>query len=91
MRIIINIVYIFASDSYKKPILISLIRKYRKIIIVMKRNKILVPYGSRKKIAKDTGFSDICVRDALNGVTNTENSRLIRDRALKFYEGVEIK
>ena len=57
----------------------------------MKRNKILVPYGARKKIAKDTGVTDICVGDALNGVTNTENSRLIRDRALKFYEGVEIK
>lgn len=57
----------------------------------MKRKKILVPYGARKKIAKDTGFSDICVRDALNGVTNTENSRLIKERALKFYEGVEVK
>lgn len=82
---------IFASDSYKGSVLISLIRKYRKLIMVMKRKKILVPYGARKKIAKDTGFSDICVRDALNGVTNTENSRLIRERALKFYEGVEVK
>ncbi len=57
----------------------------------MKAKKILVPWGARKKIAKDTGLSEICVRDALNGVTNTVNSRLIRERALKFYEGVELK
>ena len=57
----------------------------------MRKKEILLPWGAKTKLAKDTGLSEICVRDALRGITNTENSRLIRNRALKYYGGVEVK
>lgn len=57
----------------------------------MRFNEIIVPYGSMTKLSKDTGFSLVAVRHALKGFTNSENARMIRDRAKKFYRGVEIK
>ncbi|MDU6511934.1 MAG: hypothetical protein E6547_10995 [Parabacteroides sp.] len=57
----------------------------------MRKNEIMVPHGAQTKIANDTGLSTVCVRQALKGLTDTVNTRLIRRRALKFYGGVEIK
>ena len=57
----------------------------------MRKNEIMVPHGAQTKIANDTGLSTVCVRQALKGLTDTANTRLIRRRALKFYGCVEIK
>ena len=57
----------------------------------MRFNEIIVPYGAVTKISKDTGFTITSVRHALKGFTNSENSRLIRERAKKFYRGIEVK
>lgn len=57
----------------------------------MRFNEIVVPHGAMTKLSKDTGFSLVAVRHALRGFTNSENSRMIRERAKKFYGGVELK
>ena len=43
------------------------------------------------KLAKDTGLSEPCIRHALKGITNSDNSFLIRKIARERYRGVEIK
>lgn len=53
-----------------------------------RKREIIVPHGAIKKIAADTGTSVVSVRYALRGVSDTENTNLIRSKALKFYGGV---
>lgn len=51
----------------------------------MKRQKeILVPHGTRARLKTDTGCSEVTIRNALRGVTDTEKSVLIRKRALEM-------
>lgn len=50
-------------------------------------NEIIVPHGSVRALAKDTGFSEITVRHALKGVTSSPNAYMIRKRAMDFYRG----
>ena len=50
-------------------------------------NEIIVPHGSVRALAKDTGFSEITVRHALKGVTSSTNAYMIRKRAMDFYRG----
>lgn len=50
--------------------------------------KILVEYGKIKKIASDCGVSVPTVRYALRGAIDTDLSRMIRSRAVKFFGGV---
>lgn len=57
----------------------------------MRFNEIVVPYGTIRKLAKDTGLSEPCIRHALKGFTNSDNSFLIRKIARERYRGVEIK
>lgn len=57
----------------------------------MRLNEIVVPYGTIRKLAKDTGLSEPCIRHALKGITNSDNSFLIRKIARERYRGVEIK
>lgn len=56
-----------------------------------RKREIITPHGSIKKIAKDTSLSELTVRLALRGITDTANADLIRQRALKFYGGVIAK
>ncbi len=52
--------------------------------------EIIVPHGSIRALAKDTGFTDITVRNALKGVTSSPNAYMIRKRALQLYRGVKL-
>lgn len=56
-----------------------------------RKKEIIVPHGAIKKIARDTSFSELTVRYALRGVTDTENANLIRKRAIEFYGGLTAK
>ena len=57
----------------------------------MRFNEIIVPYGTIRRLSKDTGLSEPCIRNALKGIKNSENSFLIRKIAKERYRGVEIK
>ena len=46
--------------------------------------EILVPHGVRARLKSDTGCSEVTIRNALRGVTDTDKSKLIRKRALEF-------
>ena len=48
-------------------------------------HRLLVPYGTIAKLAKDCGTSTNTVSDALRGTRDTETQRLIRKRAVEFY------
>lgn len=51
----------------------------------MRRQKeILVPHGVRAQLKQSTGCSEVTIRNALRGVTDTDKSKLIRKRALEF-------
>lgn len=52
--------------------------------------EIIVPHGSIRALAKDTGFTEITVRNALKGVTSSPNAYMIRKRALQLYRGVKL-
>ena len=49
--------------------------------------EIIVPHGSIRALAKDTGLTDVTIRHALKGMTNSPNSYMIRKRAMEFYRG----
>lgn len=53
----------------------------------MKRKEIRVAYGIVKRLSIDCGCSEVTVRYALRGMQDTEKSRLVRDRAVRFYGG----
>ena len=48
-------------------------------------DRLLVPYGTNSKLAKDCGVNVRTVQEALRGTRDTETQRLIRERAIKFY------
>lgn len=45
--------------------------------------KIILPHGDIKKMAKELGYSERTIRNALNGITNSNLSKLIRAKALQ--------
>lgn len=53
--------------------------------ILRPTDRLLVPYGTIGKLAKDCGVSSNTVSEALRGARNTETQQLIRERAIKFY------
>lgn len=48
-------------------------------------DRLLVPFGTTRKLAKDCGVSENTVAEALRGTRDTETQRLIRKRAVEFY------
>ena len=48
-------------------------------------DKLLVPFGAIRKLAKDCGVAECTVTEALRGMRDTETQRLIRKRAVEFY------
>ena len=52
--------------------------------------EIIVPHGSIRALAKDMGLTDVTIRHALKGMTNSPNSYMIRKRALQLYRGVKL-
>ena len=70
------------KKSYGKTNISNIIDKKKKM------EKILVEYGKIKKIASDCGVSVPTVRYALRGAIDTDLSRMIRNRAVKFFGGV---
>lgn len=52
-------------------------------------NEIMVPHGAIKALSKDTGLTEVTVRNALRGITNSPNAYTIRKRALELYRGVK--
>ena len=50
----------------------------------MRFNEIVVPYGTIRKLAKDTGLSEPCIRHALKGITNSDNS-ILKPIAVRAY------
>lgn len=55
------------------------------------KKEIIVKYGVRRKLQKDCGVSDKTVINALKYNCDSEIARLIRDRAIKLYNGAIIK
>ena len=55
-----------------------------------KPKEILVPHGVKIKLKESTGYSEVTIRFALKGFTDTESSKLIRKRALEM-GGVMVK
>ena len=52
------------------------------------RTEIILPrHGDRAKLAKDCMVNARTVYEALRGMRNTETTALIREKALKFYNG----
>jgi len=49
-----------------------------------RKREILVPHGLVKKLIQNTGLCEVTVRNALRGVTDTDNSTLVRKRALEM-------
>lgn len=45
--------------------------------------KIILPHGHIKKIAKELGYSERTIRNALNGITSSSVAKLIRAKALE--------
>jgi len=54
-------------------------------------SKIILPHGHIKRIAKELGYSERTVRNALNEITSSSVAKLIRAKALQDggyeYEG----
>ena len=48
-------------------------------------DRLLVPFGAVRKLAKDCGVTERTVQEALRGTRDTETQRLIRKRAVEFY------
>jgi DNA-binding transcriptional regulator YhcF (GntR family) len=48
-------------------------------------DRLLVPFGTTRKLAKDCGVHESTVTEALRGMRNTPIQQLIRERAVKFY------
>jgi len=57
----------------------------------MRKTEIIVPYGAQTKLVKDTGLTAVSVRAALKGITDSKKADLVRKRALRYYNGVEVK
>lgn len=53
--------------------------------ILKTTDRLLVPFGTITKLAKDCGVSENTVSEALRGTRDTETQRLIRKRAVEFY------
>ena len=53
--------------------------------ILKPTDRLLVPFGTTRKLAKDCGVSENTVAEALRGTRNTEIQALIRKRAVEFY------
>jgi DNA-binding transcriptional regulator YhcF (GntR family) len=53
--------------------------------ILKPTDRLLVPFGTTRKLAKDCGVSENTVAEALRGTRDTETQRLIRKRAVEFY------
>ena len=53
--------------------------------ILKPTDRLLVPFGMTRKLAKDCGVSENTVAEALRGTRNTETQALIRKRAVEFY------
>lgn len=49
-----------------------------------KLKEILVPHGVKIKLKESTGYSEVTIRFALKGYTDTDASRLIRKRAMEM-------
>jgi|GEM_PF-556421 len=45
--------------------------------------KIILPHGHIKRIAKELGYSERTIRNALNGITSSSVAKLIRAKALE--------
>lgn len=53
--------------------------------ILKPTDRLLVPFGTGRKLAKDCGVTERTVQEALRGTRDTETQRLIRKRAVEFY------
>lgn len=49
-----------------------------------KPKEILVPHGVKIRLKESTGYSEVTIRHALKGFTDTEASKIIRKRALEM-------
>ena len=56
-----------------------------------KRPIIIIPYGSRSRMAKELGVSMETVRKALKYITDSEEAIRIRKEALTNYGGSEVE
>lgn len=54
-----------------------------------KKKIISVPRGTAARLAQDVNVSEICVYNALAYRTDSATAKVIRDRALKLYGGIE--
>lgn len=81
---------IFVVENKQNPIR-NISGRFAKVRNFMKRREIVVPYGAIKRIAQETGLSVVCVRHALKGMTNSDNSYLIRKLAKERYRGIEMR
>lgn len=55
------------------------------------QTEIYVRHGLKKRMSEELGFCKNTIRAALLGLTQNENARLIRKRAIGFYGGIELK
>lgn len=53
--------------------------------ILKPTDRLLVPHGTNRKLAKDCGVTERTVQEALRGTRDTETQALIRKRAVEFY------
>lgn len=88
-------IVIFASKSKSKRQLkskkLNTVTNLIKINVMVKRNRIIVPHGSVRKIAKSVHCSEPTVRYALRGALDTSVALLVRKRAIEMFGGVEAK
>lgn len=56
--------------------------------ILKPTDRILVPFGTTRKIAKACGCHESTVAEALRGMRDTDTQRLIRKRAIEEYGGI---